>query len=212
MPITLKKYQCLVCKNIEMHSTNHFGEIYCKCKNCKNTGLACIEPEATEAAKDNPTIATKLHKYRFDISNEEEKKQYYDLRQSLKNRGYKLFDSISGVSHEYFEMLPEEIQIDTSYVFDNQWNSSAGRVFDWKEEIYPNKKIKEGYWLELTKEHAKAREPKTYNCKTTYKNGILGEDTVKAINTGEASNIVFSKYFKEGMDILQYNTEITLIN
>lgn len=209
--ISTKQYQCLVCKNIEPHSTNHFGEIYCSCKNCGNTGLQCIDPEAIAARKDNPTIKTKLNKYRFDISQPDQNTEYKKLSKELKANGYKLHDSISGIKHNYFDLLPTEILIDTSYVFDNQWNSNAGRVFDWKEEVYPNKKIKQGYWLELTKDHAKARELKTYACTTTYMGKTIGTDTIQAINEGEASNELFNKYFKDGMGIWSYSNKITLI-
>lgn len=207
--ISTKQYQCLVCKNIEQHSTNHFGEIYCSCKKCGNRSLQCIEPQAVKARASNPAIATKLHKYRFNIENAEEKKQWEELKRTLKNKGLKLFNAISGVSHKYFDLLPEIATIDTSYVFDNQWNTDAGRLFDWYMEIYPNNKIKQGYWLELTEGHAKAREPKTYNCITTYMGKTIGTDTIKAINEGEASNQLFNKYFREGMDIWSYSTKIT---
>ncbi len=209
--ISDKKYQCLVCGNVEIHSTNHFGEIYCNCKKCGNGGLECMEPEAISSRKNNPVIVTKLHKYRFDISQPEQKKEYIALKAELKAKNYKLHDSISGIKHGYFDLLPCEIKIDISYVFDNQWNSSAGRVFDWKEEIYPNNKIKQGYWLELTDEHKKAREPKTYNCITQYMGELIGNDTILAINEGEASNQAFNKYWKDGMDIWSYKNEIKLI-
>src|SRR5688572_7917283 len=208
--ISTKKYQCLACGNVENHPTNHFGEIYCNCNKCGNIGLQCMEPEAINARKYIPIITTYLHKYSFDISKPEQKAQYNKLKIELKLKGYKLFDCISGVSWDYFNLLPNEISIETSYVFIDQWNSSVGRVHDWYEVIYPNKNIKRGYWLELTAEHAKAREPKTYNCKTTYNGVLLGEDTVKAINTGTASNVVFNKYFTDDMDIWQYNTVIEL--
>lgn len=208
--ISTKKYQCLVCGNVENHSTNHFGGIYCNCTKCGHCGLECIEPESIDARKNIPVIATSLHKYSFDISNPEQKARYNELKIELKLKGYKLFACISGARWDYFNLLPNEISIETSYVFKDQWNSSAGRVHDWYEEIYNNKSIKCGYWLELTEEHAKAREPKTYRCKTMYKGELIGSDTVSAINTGTASNELFNKYFTEGMDIWQYKTIIEL--
>jgi len=170
-----------------------------------------MEPEAIEARKNNVVIITKLHKFRFDISQPEQKREYQQLCKELKGKGYKLHASISGIKHVYFDLLPDEIKIDTSYVFDNQWHSNVSRVFDWKEEVYPNKHIKQGYWLKLTEEHTKARAPKEYSCKTTYKGELLGIDTVHGINEGEASNLIFNKYWKEDMDIWSYNSEITLI-
>ncbi|HEY3525880.1 MAG TPA: hypothetical protein VGK47_06770, partial [Nitrososphaeraceae archaeon] len=204
--------QCPVCKNIESHSTNHFGGIYTDCKKCGNSGLQCIEPQAMEAREGNETIKTVLHKYKFDTSLVEEKKQYETLKTELKAKGLKLFDCINSHNREYWNNLPGEIEIETSYVFDNQWNSSAGRVFDWYEDIYDNRKIKRGYWLELTEQHVKAREPKQYECTTYYEGNVIGTDRVSAINTGEASNVLYNKYFKTGMDIWEYKNDITIVN
>lgn len=208
--ITYKKYQCPVCKNIENHSTNHFGGIYVDCKNCGNNGLQCIEPEAIKAREGNATIKTILHQYLFNTSIAEEKKQYESLQSELKANGLKLFDCINSHNREYWDNLPGVIEIDTSYVFNNQWNSSAGRVFDWYEDIYQNKKIKRGYWLELTEQHSKAREPKEYNCTVLYDGEIIGQEKETGINTAEASNKLYSKYYRQGMDIFKYETKITL--
>ena len=32
--MSYKKYKCTRCGHIEEHSTNHWGEIYTRCKNC----------------------------------------------------------------------------------------------------------------------------------------------------------------------------------
>jgi hypothetical protein len=209
--ISNKQYQCLVCKNIETHSTNHFGDIYCSCRKCGNSGLSCIEPEAVEAAKQISTIETRLHKYSYDISDPTQQNEYKSLCKELKRKGLKLFDSINSHKWEYWQNLPKTVLVETDYVFDNQWNSTAGRVMDWAEDIYPNKKIKRGYWLELTNEHIEARNPKQYACKVVYMGQVLGEDIISAINTGEASNQLMSKYWKDEMDIWSYQDIITII-
>lgn len=210
--VTYKKYQCPVCKNIENHSTNHFGGIYTNCKKCGNNGLECIEPEAIKAREGNKTIKTVLHKYRFDTRIAEEKNQYETLKAELKAKGMKLFDCINSHNREYWDNLPGEIEIETGFVFDNQWNSSAGRVFDWYEDIYDNRKLKQGYWLELTSAHAKSREPKEYDCAVIYNGEILGKERETGINTSEVSNKLFAKYYRDGMDIFKYKTEISLVN
>jgi hypothetical protein len=52
-----------------------------------------------------------------------------------------------------------EVTLETKFLFTNQWNTAPTetsdkglRVFDWAEAIYPNKRIKEGQYLEVTKE------------------------------------------------------------
>lgn len=209
--ISDKKYQCFACKNIETHSTNHFGEIYCTCKKCGASSMQCIEPEAIAERANRSLIVTKLHKYRYDLKDTKQRKEYLALNVELKSKGYKLFDCISEAKSTYWNHLPPEIKIEIDFVFDNQWNSSVGRVHDWYESIYTtNKDYKEGYWLELTEEHAKARAPKKYKCKTYYKDELLGEDTILAINTSEASNQLFTKYWQMDMDIFSYRNYIVL--
>jgi len=209
--MTYKQYRCAVCSQVTSHSTNHFGVIYILCKNCGNSQLECIEPEALEARKRLPVIETKLHQYYFDISKPDQRKEYQDVCAELEAKGLKVFESIDTTNSTYWEFLPDTILIDSSYVWENQWNSSAGRVFDWKEPIYPNKYIKRGYWLELNEAHAKAREPKQFKCKTFYNGLQIGEDTLYCINTGEADNRLCNKYFKQHMDIDKYKTKIELV-
>ena len=47
----------------------------------------------------------------------------------------------------------KEIVLETEQLFDNQWNSEIGRVFDWYEEIVPNNMAwKAGHYLGITPE------------------------------------------------------------
>lgn len=32
--VTTKTYKCLECNHESQHSTNHYGQIYCRCNNC----------------------------------------------------------------------------------------------------------------------------------------------------------------------------------
>lgn len=207
--ITLKTYICGLCGTESKHSTNHEGEIYTPCKNCGNDSLFCKGHEPSG-------IETKLTVYRFDISNSEEKKEYEALEKSLKNNGLKLFDCIDSTKYGYFELLEKKgkCYIDPSFVFDNQWNTNLGRIFDWYESIVPNKKLKIGYYLTLTPEHYKLREPKKYNVKTYYKGSLIGEDVFEGINTSEPSNQAYAKYVPgiESFDIWSYKNKIELVS
>jgi hypothetical protein len=131
------------------------------------------------------TIKTKVKYYRFDISNEEEKKQYKALSQKLNKLGLTLFDSISLSDYttktSFFNKIKELenkgfIELETEFIFNNQWNTTEEsfnlRVFDWAEEIYPNRKIKEGYYLEVNKEMTDIRE-------NTFKCGYCGKQYFK---------------------------------
>lgn len=115
-------------------------------------------------------MKTKLHYYRFDVSKQNQAKEYDNLCEKLAKLGLKKFDSIS-LSNEfrwYRETIRpldgKQITLETKYLFSDQWNtapvetSKEGlRVFDWAETIYPNLSIKEGQYLEQTKEMEKIR-------------------------------------------------------
>jgi hypothetical protein len=71
------------------------------------------------------------------------------------------------------------VELETDFLFDNQWNTSPTatsenglRVFDWSEAIYPNKRIKEGMWLDQTEEMKEIRH-------NTYKCGFCGKNHYK---------------------------------
>lgn len=122
-------------------------------------------------------LITTLHWYRFNTENESEKEEYLKLCETLKKKGLKVFDSLDmnlGKSREHRKLLEtlnlKTIELETEYLFSNQWNtaplegSSSGlRVFDWSETIFPNKKTKEGYWLDQTPEMTEIRN-NTYKC------------------------------------------------
>lgn len=114
----------------------------------------------------NPTFKAKITYYRFNCSNPEELKAYKDLRRKLKEMGHVLFDSISPNHSKFRESLMEacheQVTLETKYLFNNQWNTEEGfRVFDWAENIFPNKKIKEGYYLEIPEEAFEYKNDRT---------------------------------------------------
>jgi len=111
------------------------------------------------------TISTVLHYYNFDISNPDQKAEYKSLQARLKRSGLELFDSIdTGNNWNWYNetIVPlhgQTVLLETEYLFNNQWNSApmkpgdnGMRLFDWSETIYPNKKLKRGYYLEQTPE------------------------------------------------------------
>lgn len=127
------------------------------------------------------TIKTVLHYYYFDISNPEQAEQYKTLCQSLKAQGLKVFDSIAQNHSEFYEkqiqpLNGQSVLLETEHLFNNQWNtaptegSKTGlRVFDWSEPIYPNKRIKEGMYLDQTPEMISIRK-ETFKCNYCGKN------------------------------------------
>jgi hypothetical protein len=205
--ISTKTYVCGVCRHESQHETNHEGEIYTYCKNCGNDVLYCKGNEPTG-------IETKLTVYRFDIGNEEEAAQYKKLYKKLKGKGYKIFDCISNHKNGFYDNLKKHptVFVDTNSIFDNQWVSNLGRLMDWYEDIYPNNRIKQGYYLELTAAHHKLREPKNYIVKTFYDRVLIGIDTFKEINKYDAENKAYNKYVPsiENFDIWKYETTVEL--
>jgi hypothetical protein len=135
--------------------------------------------------KENKVLKTKIHYYRFDIGNLEEKQKYKILCNELKSKGYTLFDSISLMDHdkktEWFNKIKNLenkgiIELETEFLFNNQWNTNKNslnlRVFDWAEEIYANKDIKEGYYMDITPEMKEIRQ-------NTFKCGYCGKQYYK---------------------------------
>jgi len=95
-------------------------------------------------------IKTTIHKYRFNISKEEDKRSYKELCKRLKRSRKKL------VFLDYSPPSDLEdgaiLELETEFLFDNQWNTKGLRVFDWAEGLFPNKNIKEGCYLEINDE------------------------------------------------------------
>lgn len=94
--------------------------------------------------------AWKRRLYRSGISDYEKSKKWYEKIKSLHR---------------------SVVELDTEYVFDDQWNTTCGlRLFDWAEAGYDNKFIHEGYYLDLTQEMYDIR-------KNTYKCSFCGESS-----------------------------------
>lgn len=117
-------------------------------------------------------MKTTLHHYSFDISKPEQKKLYFAMVHEIESngpeaRGHKMH-SISDRFKASKAGTSEPVEIETECVFDNQWNSTTDRLFDWFEEAIfrngiENKTVKRGHWLEITPEMASLRT-NTFKC------------------------------------------------
>ena len=150
--ISPKKYLCLVCGNEEIHSTNHFSEIYCKCKKCKSIGLECMEENAIQARNALEKVSVKVVLYQYNISNEDQKQAYKALSEELKKKGYKKFHVVTEYSsysafQKRIESLNGIVEISEPNTFPDQFISNAGRIHNWFENSWPNKDIKSGYYI-----------------------------------------------------------------
>ena len=112
-----------------------------------------------------PVLETQLVTYRFNISNEDESRQYRDLVESLKAQGLRCFNVLAVPSETRKPCESGPVHLATNYLFENQWNTTASsptnpdfRVFDWYEGIVPNRDIKAGHYLVVTDEMREIRE------------------------------------------------------
>lgn len=150
--ISPKKYICLVCGNEEIHSTNHFSEIYCNCVKCKSMGLECIEENAIQARNALEKVSAKVVLYHYDISKEAQKQAYKALSKELKEKGYKKFRVISEFVSEIafrhrVKSLEGIVEISEPNTFPDQFISNIGRIHNWFERACQNKDIKGGYYI-----------------------------------------------------------------
>lgn len=112
-------------------------------------------------------MKTTLHHYRIDISISVGWQEYQDLKHRIEAdcpeaRGHWMKATQNGPWSKT-RTDSETIEIQTDHVFDNQWNETTRRVFDWYEEVCNNKSIKRGHWIEITSEMAQLRQ-ETHKC------------------------------------------------
>lgn len=111
------------------------------------------------------TIQTTLHYYRFDTSDEAQAQAYKDLLENtLKEIGFPVWKTdchtyIPNPNRDSFLATVKStngkvIELETDHLFPNQWNAKdpSLRLFNWAEYRWPNRSLKEGYWLEQTDE------------------------------------------------------------
>jgi hypothetical protein len=127
------------------------------------------------------TIKTELKSFYFDISKEEDKKEYDALCKHFKALKIKCFETWGGGSH-YLDFAKNgiKIELETKYLFADQWNtapidgvSDTGyRVHDFAmDACLPNKKIKRGHYLAINDKMLAVRN-NTQSC------GYCGKQTV----------------------------------
>jgi hypothetical protein len=92
------------------------------------------------------TIKVKIKKYHLDITSEPETKEYKELTEKLNKADLQFFNVLS---FQKGNDIPEGWhEIDTDFLFSNQYNTKSGfRIFEWYEIIHENKNIKEGYYI-----------------------------------------------------------------
>lgn len=138
-------YYCPTCNHQEYHQTNHDGEIYCDCKKCGNCPLYCTEFDYNSL----PHIEATIKFYLFNLEKEEEKEQYDRLANELKDKRYKKFSTLT--TFNAVEAMKKHdnnsIKLYNPNQFPGQYVSSIGRVHNWQEFIYPNNRVKEGYYI-----------------------------------------------------------------
>jgi hypothetical protein len=118
-------------------------------------------------------MKTTFHTYYYDVSKPEDKEAYslmcIFLAHQEKLKCFETWGGIPGSGH-YFPFKDwngKEIELETKHLFDNQWNTSTHRVFDWAQD-YPidfSKSIKRGHYLVQT---AEMREIRRNTCACRY--------------------------------------------
>ena len=131
--------------------------------------------------------------YRYDISIESEKKEYDKMVLTLKNN--KPFH-VSGFQHNRDRVLTKKNMfhiLDTSYIFDNQYNTRDTnlRIFEWSEIQFPNKDIKEGYYIQPKYiKNIRDLQEKIYKCE------YCGKQTENPNDSGYCNLCRGSEYLK----------------
>lgn len=107
-------------------------------------------------------MKTTLHYYRFDLTDAKQAESYVELLDKLKSIGFPMwkiscpFTTAKPAFDSFWAKVKalngKEVTLETTHLFTNQWNTDSLRLFNWSEIGWPNRSIKEGYWLEQTDE------------------------------------------------------------
>lgn len=114
-------------------------------------------------------MKTKLHHYSFTLP--KDKEAYQAMAKEIEANGPegrgRWMHALGNGRFDYSKAgTVEEVELDPSCLFENQWNetteSGNRRLFDWYEEAIfnegrENKNVKRGHWLEITAEMTAAR-------------------------------------------------------
>jgi len=115
-------------------------------------------------------MKTKIYSYYFDTHNADENAAYNELCTRLRKTNGKCFETHGGNSH-YNAAWKDgvDVELDTSFLVDNQWNADVGRVFDWAQDsryVFSSHSpyIKRGHYLVITDEMREIRR-NTLKCR-----------------------------------------------
>jgi hypothetical protein len=141
-------------------------------------------------------MKTKLHSYHFDISKPDQNAAYESLVARLTADEGRRFFNVYAMNGEH-KTITGEVTLETKHLFADQWNTSSdsptnpnARIFDWYEGIFPNKKIKQGHWLEITDEMRSVRQ-------TTLICGYCGKNYANGSEGSFCTSCLDSAYLKE---------------
>lgn len=150
--ITRKAYYCPSCGWKTATETNHFGEIYSGCEECSSGVLYCGEPEAIAKTEQREQSKATMHRYKFNIEDGASFVKYEALIKMLKDTfKYNCFNTQCRIPipKNFFQFIDdgEELTVYDRKQFTDQCVTNRGRLHSWAEIIYPNTRIKEGYYL-----------------------------------------------------------------
>jgi hypothetical protein len=137
---------------------------------------------------NSSVITVPFHYYRYDLDSriddrEQVKAEYEALIATIKATGLKCSSTIPEIGNsKHRDRLTKIraiadngiVEIETKFLFDNQFNSPELRLYFWEEYDYPNKDIKEGYYIELTEEYREILS-NTVQCKFCGKQEIKSD-------------------------------------
>jgi len=169
-----------------------------------------------ETEQKNKTIKAKIYFYRYDISKKDEKKAYLKEMETAKVfSGWTSPNTLHYINFSYesnkefneklkgltIKNLSGEVKkegiinIETKHLFNNQFNTQEGfRLWNWRENIFLNKDIKEGYYIEMPKEYFNLLE-NTFSCGYCGKQYTREEKIKKDLSFCDAC--LGSEYLKE---------------
>lgn len=160
------------------------------------------------------TIKTVLHHYRFDLSKPGGRKEYdAELARIKKAWGGNMpkcwtvnfhgYHHLDEKAHAFTQKVRDAgpncpIEIETACMFEDQWNTApiAGvsdsglRVFAWSENVYLNKSLREGYWIEDTADFREVM-------RNTHKCGYCGKQEPAAKGYVFCPHCLDSQYLTE---------------
>lgn len=114
-----------------------------------------------------------VKKYKLDISKSADLETYTLLVETLKSKGLEKWHVLMSEyvykwndAKNFYESIQEVEKVDTNFVFTDQLNTmpigdeKGKRLHFWSEFKYPNKKIKEGYYIEDLTEYTNLLDQK----------------------------------------------------